>query len=124
MTGHQDHPGTGRTLMGKPTAEASIEKIAEACGVKRIRVVNPYDLKQVDDVLKDSLAADEMTLIISRAPCILKERRQLGPVQDAEIHRLLCHRVEIRRLASGEHGDGRCIIRLARLVGEQLAGRC
>ncbi|MBQ9446247.1 MAG: indolepyruvate ferredoxin oxidoreductase subunit alpha [Victivallales bacterium] len=79
MTGHQDHPGTGRTLMGKPTAEASIEKIAEACGVKRIRIVNPYDLKQVDDVLKDSLAADEMTLIISRAPCILKERRQLGP---------------------------------------------
>ena len=78
MTGHQDHPGTGRTLMGKPTAEASIEKIAEACGVKRIRVVNPYDLKQVDDVLKESLAADEMTLIISRAPCILKERRQLG----------------------------------------------
>ena len=86
MTGHQEHPGTGKTLMGQETTSASIEKIAEACGVKNIRVVNPYDLKQVDDVLKEALAADEMTLVISRAPCILKERRQLGtkPQVDAD----------------------------------------
>lgn len=80
MTGHQDHPGTGRTLMGEPSAEASIEKMAEACGVKRIRVVNPYDIPLVRSELEEALAADETTLIISRAPCILKERKLLGAV--------------------------------------------
>lgn len=87
MTGHQDHPGTGRTLMGQETSSASIEKIAEACGVRRIRVVNPYDLKQVDETLKEALGADEMTLVISRAPCILKERKRLGdtPQVDAAV---------------------------------------
>lgn len=78
MTGHQEHPGTGRTLMGEATYSASIEKIAEACGVQRIRVVNPYDLKQVDETFKEALSADDMTLVISRAPCILKERKRLG----------------------------------------------
>lgn len=80
MTGHQDHPGTGMTLMGEPTAAASIERIAEACGMKRIRVVNPYDTAQVRTVLSEELAVDEPSLIISRAPCILKERKPLGPV--------------------------------------------
>lgn len=84
MTGHQEHPGTGRTLMGEATSEASIEAIAAACGVKRIKVVNPYALAAVDQVLKEALGTDEMTLVISRAPCVLKERRLLGekPVVD------------------------------------------
>lgn len=80
MTGHQDHPGTGRTLMGEPTAAASIEKIAEACGVRRIRVVNPYDVAEVKAALAEELAADEPSLVISRAPCILKERKPVGPL--------------------------------------------
>ncbi len=84
MTGHQDHPGTGRTLMGEPTAAASIEKIAEACGMKRIRVVDPYRLDEVAAVLKEELAADEPSLIISRAPCLLKERKPVGPVQEID----------------------------------------
>ena len=88
MTGHQDHPGTGRTLMGEPTAAASIEKIAEACGMKRIRVVDPYRLDEVAAVLKEELAADEPSLIISRAPCLLKERKPVGPV--LEIDREAC----------------------------------
>lgn len=85
MTGHQDHPGTGRTLMGEATQEASIERIAEACGVRRIRVVNPYELQATVEVFREALSADEMTLVISRAPCILKERARLGasPCVDA-----------------------------------------
>ncbi len=79
MTGHQDHPGTGRTLMGDGTYAASIEEIAKACGVRRIRIVNPYDLESVHDVLKEELYAEEPSLIISRAPCILKEKKAVGP---------------------------------------------
>jgi indolepyruvate ferredoxin oxidoreductase alpha subunit len=46
MTGHQDNPGTGRTLMGEATAEVSIENIARACGIKRVFTVNPYHTKK------------------------------------------------------------------------------
>ncbi len=79
MTGHQDHPGTGRTLMGEETLSASIEEIAKACGMKRIRVVDPNDLEAVHQVLQQELAADEPSLIISRAPCILKEKSAAKP---------------------------------------------
>ncbi len=80
MTGHQDHPGTGMTLMGEPTASASIEKIAAACGMKRIRVVDPYKLDEVMEAFREELAVAEPSLIISRAPCLLKERRPVGAV--------------------------------------------
>lgn len=42
MTGHQDHPGTGRTIIGEPTVAVSIEDIGRACGIKRVRTIDPY----------------------------------------------------------------------------------
>lgn len=78
MTGHQEHPGTGCTLQGEKTASASIEAIARACGVKRIQIVNPYNIAETTRVLKEELSAQEPSLIISRAPCILKEKKAIG----------------------------------------------
>lgn len=78
MTGHQDHPGTGRTLMGEPTNSASIADFGRACGIKRIRTVNPYHLQECIDALAEELAAPEPSLIISQAPCPLKERKPVG----------------------------------------------
>ena len=69
--GHQEHPGTGTTLMGEPTKSASIEAIARACGMERIRVCNPYNQAETIAVIKEELEADEPSLIISRAPCPL-----------------------------------------------------
>jgi indolepyruvate ferredoxin oxidoreductase alpha subunit len=74
MTGHQDHPGTGRTLMGESTVEASIEKIGAACGIKRIRVVNPNNLEETQKAITEEINADEPSLIISKSPCILHDR--------------------------------------------------
>jgi indolepyruvate ferredoxin oxidoreductase alpha subunit len=74
MTGHQDHPGTGMTLMGERTREASIEAIGRACGVERVVTVDPYDLETTIRVVGEELAAEEPSLIISRGPCILHER--------------------------------------------------
>ncbi|MBP7936050.1 MAG: indolepyruvate ferredoxin oxidoreductase subunit alpha [Phycisphaerae bacterium] len=74
MTGHQDHPGTGVTLMGDKTAAASIEDLGRACGIKRVRTIDPYDLKTTMQVLKEEIQADEPSLVISRAPCLLHER--------------------------------------------------
>jgi indolepyruvate ferredoxin oxidoreductase alpha subunit len=74
MTGHQDHPGTGKTLMGEPSAAASIPDIARACGMKRVRVVDPNDLKACIAVLKEELYVDEPSLIITQAPCVLNDK--------------------------------------------------
>lgn len=75
MTGHQDHPGTGLTLMGEATVSASIEDLGRACGIRRVRTVDPYDLAATMQVLKEEIEAEEPSLIISRAPCLLSERR-------------------------------------------------
>ncbi|NLE56386.1 MAG: 4Fe-4S binding protein, partial [Lentisphaerae bacterium] len=74
MTGHQDHPGTGKTLMGDPTIAASIPDIARACGMKRIRVIDPNDIDNTIAVFKEELYVDEPSLIITQAPCVLNDK--------------------------------------------------
>ena len=81
MTGHQEHPGTGRTISGEPAPAASIEAIARACGMKRVTVCDPFDQEKLHKVLAEEIAADEPSLIISKAPCPLKLRRRTGPVR-------------------------------------------
>ena len=78
MTGHQEHPGTGVTLMGEETKAASIEAIARACGIERIQVCNPYNQPKLIDIFKEELAADEPSLIISRAPCPLHVKKRIS----------------------------------------------
>ncbi len=86
MTGHQDHPGTGRTLMGEATVEASIENIARACGIKHVVTINPYDAETTRRVIKEELERPEASLIVSKGACPLNERKHIGPVMriDAE----------------------------------------
>ncbi|MGV8174479.1 MAG: thiamine pyrophosphate-dependent enzyme, partial [Methanothrix sp.] len=79
MTGHQDHPGTGRTLQGEKTAAVKIEDIGRACGLERIFTINPYDLEQSEEVIFREIEAEVASLIISQAPCPLRERRKVGP---------------------------------------------
>ena len=71
MTGHQQNPTTGRTLKGDITEVVSIEKICEAAGVRRIRVVDPNDMKALEAALREELAVAEPSVIISRRPCAL-----------------------------------------------------
>jgi indolepyruvate ferredoxin oxidoreductase alpha subunit len=78
MTGHQDHPGTGRTLMGEATDAILIEDIGRACGLKRVRVIDPYNLKNTRDVIDEELSAKAPSLIVSRAPCPLRLKRRVG----------------------------------------------
>ena len=71
MTGHQQNPTTGFNLKGDPCAKIDLESLCRAVGIKRVRVVDPYDLKQCDEALKEELAANEPSVIISRRPCAL-----------------------------------------------------
>lgn len=71
MTGHQQNPTTGFNLKGDPAAKVDLEALCHALGIARVRVVDPYDLKQCEVTIKEELAADEASVIISRRPCAL-----------------------------------------------------
>lgn len=71
MTGHQQNPTTGYTLKGDPTAKVSLEKLCNAVGINRVRVVDPYNLAETRKAIEEELAVDEPSVIISRRPCAL-----------------------------------------------------
>ena len=71
MTGHQQNPTTGYNLKGDPCAKIDLETLCRAVGVRRVRVIDPYDLAQCDAVIKEELSANEPSVIISRRPCAL-----------------------------------------------------
>ena len=71
MTGHQQNPTTGYNLKGDPCAKIDLESLCRAVGIRRVRVVDPYDLAQCDAAIKEELAANEPSVIISRRPCAL-----------------------------------------------------
>ena len=71
MTGHQQNPTTGYTIKGDPTSAVNLEALCHAVGINRVRVVDPYDLPAVQQALKEELAAEEPSVIISRRPCAL-----------------------------------------------------
>jgi len=77
MTGHQENPGSGKTLSGEGANISDIYEIVKAMGVKNIRMVNPTDLKAMNDTLDWGIALKELAVIITRWPCALKKKTQL-----------------------------------------------
>ena len=71
MTGHQQNPTTGFNIKGDPAGKVDLEALCHAIGINRVRVVDPYDLKTTEAAVKEELAADEPSVIISRRPCVL-----------------------------------------------------
>jgi indolepyruvate ferredoxin oxidoreductase alpha subunit len=73
MTGHQDNPLTGKTLMGDPAPNLCLEDICASLGVPRehIRAVDPQDLKALEDIVKEEVKAECPSVIICRRPCAL-----------------------------------------------------
>ena len=69
MTGHQDNPGSGKTLMGDPAPVTEIDAIAKACGYKKVVTVSADDLAELEKVLADAMDSDEPALVIAYAPC-------------------------------------------------------
>ncbi|MEE0840593.1 MAG: indolepyruvate ferredoxin oxidoreductase subunit alpha [Acutalibacteraceae bacterium] len=71
MTGHQQNPTTGFNIKGDPAAKVDLEALCKALGINRVRVVDPYDLKACETAIKEELAIEEPSVIISRRPCVL-----------------------------------------------------
>ena len=71
MTGHQQNPTTGYNLKGDPAAKVDLEALCKALGIGRVRIVDPYVLSECEATIKEELAANEPSVIISRRPCAL-----------------------------------------------------
>ena len=79
MTGHQQNPTTGKTLKGDIVEQINIEKLCEAAGIKRVRVVDPNDTRALEETLKVELAVKEPSVIITRMPCALLKNVKHNP---------------------------------------------
>ena len=72
MTGRQEHPGTGRSLNHEPTNKMDFVAVCKAIGVKNVEVVDPQkDEAKFEEILKDMMARDELSVLIAERPCIL-----------------------------------------------------
>ncbi|WP_446425480.1 indolepyruvate ferredoxin oxidoreductase subunit alpha [Mailhella sp.] len=71
MTGHQQNPTTGMNPKAEPASKIDLEALCRAVGIRRVRVVDPYDLKATEAAVKEELAAAEPSVIIARRPCAL-----------------------------------------------------
>ena len=79
MTGHQHNPTTGYNIKGDPAAKVDLEALCHALGIARVRVVDPYDLAACEVALKEELAANKPSVIISRRPCVLLKIVKTAP---------------------------------------------
>ncbi len=84
MTGHQQNPATGKNILGEPAPQLDLEALCTACGVKHVRVVDPFDQKEMLRVLKEETAREAVSVIIARRPCVLllKEKTIPATVKD------------------------------------------
>jgi indolepyruvate ferredoxin oxidoreductase alpha subunit len=83
MTGRQDNPASGFTLMDAPTNALDIPLLCKALGVKNIRIINPLDLKETRNAIFEEMKRPEPSVIITNKPCVLIKREdvfQKGPV--------------------------------------------
>lgn len=79
MTGHQQNPTTGYNIKGDPATKIDLEALCHALGIERVRVVDPYDLAACDNAIKEELAVDAPSVIISRRPCVLLKYVKTNP---------------------------------------------
>jgi indolepyruvate ferredoxin oxidoreductase alpha subunit len=98
MTGHQDNPGTGRTLQGAPAPMIPFEPLVRALGVRHVRTLDAFAMDDIEKTLKEYLKLDEPSVVIARQPCaLLPEGRKrwmpLAVLEDACNGCTLCFRL-------------------------------
>lgn len=120
MTGHQHNPTTGFTIKGEPTKQVDLALLAKAVGIERVRIADPFDIKEFEQVVKEETQSDEPSLIISQRPCaLLKNVRYEGPRMINENCRKCRSCLRIGCPAIVDKGD-RIIINTALCVGCKL----
>ena len=106
MTGHQQNPTTGYNIKGDPAGKINLEALCKAMGFNRVRVVDPYNLKECEEALNEELAANESSVIISRRPCALLKYVKHNPPLKVDINKCVgcksCMRIGCPALAIKE----------------------
>ncbi len=87
MTGHQDNPATGITLKGEKTKLLNLVDLCKSIGVERVRIVNPFKLREVEKAVKEETEISEPSVIIAKAPCKLLDKKieRTSYIVEAEI---------------------------------------
>jgi len=75
MTGGQQHPATGYTLMGEETKQVDFVTLCKALGVESVREVDPYDFKGLLDVFKEEIERPGPSVVITNRACVLMPKR-------------------------------------------------
>ncbi len=84
MTGRQEHPGTGYTLMGEETKRLDFPNLARALGVEYVKEVDPYDLDALDSVIDEALSLDKLAFIVTNQPCLLISRERKSRIAEVD----------------------------------------
>ena len=79
MTGHQQHPATGKNLKGEPAPVVLLDELCRACGVKDLQIVDAYDVNAVEKAVKAATASKEVSVIIAQRPCALLDKKSAKP---------------------------------------------
>ncbi|KPJ60107.1 MAG: indolepyruvate ferredoxin oxidoreductase [Latescibacteria bacterium DG_63] len=89
MTGHQEHPGTGRTIKGEPTFGVDYENLCKALGVRFVRKADPHNLELFEETLKEALAIEEPAVVISERACAMlpSVRKRAHPVYTVDLEK-------------------------------------
>ncbi|MCR4797552.1 MAG: indolepyruvate ferredoxin oxidoreductase subunit alpha [Lachnospiraceae bacterium] len=89
MTGHQQNPTTGYNIKGDPAGKINLEALVRAMGFERVSVIDPYNLTQCEETIKQELAADAPSIIISRRPCALLKYVKHNPPLSVDINKCI-----------------------------------
>lgn len=116
MTGHQDNPSTGKNAKGDPAPAIDIATLCKACGVKHVTEVDPFNIKELEEIVKTETARDELSVIITKRPCALIVKQPDIPyvVTDKCKNCKMCMKIGCPAI---EEKDGRPIVVPDRCVG-------
>ncbi len=125
MTGHQEHPGTGRTLKGDPSYSVDYADVARAVGVRHVLEVDAFDSEAVSEAIKAATETPEPSLVVVRGECILRIRDRWGPALNVDAEQCtscgMC--LKLGCPAVSRTADGKAVIDPTLCVGE-VCGVC
>ncbi len=105
MTGHQQHPATGKNLKGEPAPVVLLDELCRACGVKDLQIVDAYDVSAVEKAVKSATANNEVSVIIAQQPCALLDKSPKTPVKvDGCKNCGICMRLGCPAISKGADG--------------------
>ncbi len=105
MTGHQQHPATGKNIKGEPAPTVLLDELVKACGVSDLQIVDAYDVAAVEKAVKAAVASKEVSVIIAQRPCALLDKSKKPTVCVHDCKKCgKCMKIGCPAISMGENG--------------------